>query len=406
MNLHWGRVRALLADAPASPETLALGVVACTRMLHNTVFLGPLGVDASVLFVEGMELAARLEDPAPRVILLVEYGAARVSAGAMDEGLARLSEGVALADRSGDPFLRFMARAPFVSILLPAGRLRESVASAAEAEALSGGNPGLGADISGFSSYCLTLATRGAATAWLGRPLDGARVVEQAIEIARQRRDAEAAVHAHTLAVHVHEILGDADAGLQHPRQAVEIAEATGSGLFRANALDGLARAHILKGQWAEAAEAADGALTIVRGRRVGLSGESRFLASLAHARLGTGHPDQARAAAESAVALARERGVRLLEIRALLARARVRLATEGAPARARVEADLRDAAALIDATEARAYAPGVNVERAELARVVGDEVGRQRELHEAHRLFTAMGAAARAEEVAKETAR
>src|SRR5205823_3639267 len=82
--------------------------VARTRMLHNTIFLGDLGVEASVLFAEGMELAARLEDPAPRVILLVEYGAARVSAGAMDEGLARLSEGVALADRSGDPFLRFM----------------------------------------------------------------------------------------------------------------------------------------------------------------------------------------------------------------------------------------------------------------------------------------------------------
>ena len=83
-----------------------------------------------------------------------------------------------------------------------------------------------------------------------------------------------------------------------------------------------------------------------------------------------------------------------------------MRLATEGAPARARVEADLRDAAALIDATEARAYAPEVNVERAELARVVGDEVGRQRELREAHRLFTAMGATARADEVTKETAR
>ena len=402
MNRHWARVRTLLADAPASPETLALGLVACTRMLHNTIFLGDLGVEASVLFAEGMELAARLEDPAPRVILLVEYGAARVSAGAMDEGLARLSEGVALADRSGDPFLRFMARAPFVNMLIPTGRLRESVVGAAEAEALSGGNPDLGTDISGFSSYCVTLAARGAATAWLGRPLDGAHVVERAIEIARQRRDAEATVHAHTLAVYVHEILGDADAGLQQARQAVEIAEATGSGVFRAGALGALARAHILRGQWAEAAEAADGALTIVRARRVSLSLEPSYLASLARARLGTGHPDQARAAAESAVALARERGVRLFEILALLARARVLLATEGTPARARVEADLRDAAALIDATEARACAPWINVERAELARVVGDEVGRQRELREAHQLFTEMGATARAAQVAK----
>src|SRR5438094_5078436 len=403
MNRHWARVRELLADVPASPETLALGLVARTRMLNNTVMLGEVGVGASVLFAEGMELAARLEGAAPRVILLSQYGAARVTAGAMEEGLARLSEGVALADRSGDPFLRFFARGAFTFMLLMAGRLRESVASEAEAEALSGGDAGLGVEITGFSPYCVDLAARGAATGWLGRPLDGARVVEQAIEIARRRRDAEATVLAHTLAVWVHGILGDGDSGLRHARHAVDIVEATGSGVFRVFALDGLARAHILRGQWAEAAEATDGALTTVRARRSGLHLEPSCLASLAHARLGTGHPDQAREAAESAVALARERGVRLFEILALLARARVRLATEGAPARARIEADLRDAAALIDATEARAYAPEVNVERAELARVVGDEVGRQRELREAHRLFTEMGATARAEQVARE---
>jgi class 3 adenylate cyclase len=61
---------------------------------------------------------------------------------------------------------------------------------------------------------------------------------------------------------------------------------------------------------------------------------------------------------------------------------------------------------ALTEATEARAYMPWVHVERAELARVVGDEVGCERELREAHRFFTAMGATARTDEVAKETAR
>src|SRR5439155_1528962 len=78
MNRHWARVRELLADVPASPETLALGLVARTRMLNNTVMLGDVGVGASVLFAEGMELAARLEGAAPRVILLSQYGAARV----------------------------------------------------------------------------------------------------------------------------------------------------------------------------------------------------------------------------------------------------------------------------------------------------------------------------------------
>jgi hypothetical protein len=40
-------------------------------------------------------------------------------------------------------------------------------------------------------------------------------------------------------------------------------------------------------------------------------------------------------------------------------------------------------------------------LEGARLARLVDDEVGRQRKLREAHRLFAAMGATARAEQVA-----
>jgi hypothetical protein len=46
-----------------------------------------------------------------------------------------------------------------------------------------------------------------------------------------------------------------------------------------------------------------------------------------------------------------------------------------------------------------------LHVERAELARLVGDEAARERELREAHRLFTEIGAPIRAEQVAKELA-
>jgi hypothetical protein len=132
---------------------------------------------------------------------------------------------------------------------------------------------------------------------------------------------------------------------------------------------------------------------------------EGECFAVLAHARLGLGAPARALEAAEEAVARARERVMRMYEIRALLARAHVLSATEGAPARSRVEADLRDAAAVIEATEARVFTPQVHVERAALAHVLGDEATRQRELREAHRLFTEMGATVRAEQVARELA-
>jgi hypothetical protein len=51
----------------------------------------------------------------------------------------------------------------------------------------------------------------------------------------------------------------------------------------------------------------------------------------------------------------------------------------------------------------AKSYEPFLHVERAELARLSGDEATRERELREAHRLFTEIGAPIRAAEVAKE---
>src|SRR5262245_23927781 len=108
MNRHWARVRALLVDVPESAETRALGVVARSRMIHNVILLGDAGMDTAVLFAEGMALAARLEGPAPRVIMLSEYGAAQAdAAGQMHEGLAHLSEGAVLgAPTAGTPIPR------------------------------------------------------------------------------------------------------------------------------------------------------------------------------------------------------------------------------------------------------------------------------------------------------------
>jgi hypothetical protein len=51
----------------------------------------------------------------------------------------------------------------------------------------------------------------------------------------------------------------------------------------------------------------------------------------------------------------------------------------------------------------AKSYEPFLHVERAELARLTGDEVTRQREFREAHRLFLEIGAPIRAAEVARE---
>jgi hypothetical protein len=87
----------------------------------------------------------------------------------------------------------------------------------------------------------------------------------------------------------------------------------------------------------------------------------------------------------------------------ALLASARVLLRTEGHAARSAIEAALGELSQLARQTEMKMFEPFACVERAELARLTGDEANRQRELREAHRLFLEIGAPIRAAEVARE---
>ena len=69
------------------------------------------------------------------------------------------------------------------------------------------------------------------------------------------------------------------------------------------------------------------------------------------------------------------------------------------------IEAALARTLELARQTGAKAYEPLVHVELAELARQSGDQDGRERELREAHRLFSQIGASGHAERLAGELA-
>jgi hypothetical protein len=75
----------------------------------------------------------------------------------------------------------------------------------------------------------------------------------------------------------------------------------------------------------------------------------------------------------------------------------------QGLRAKREIEAALADA--WLEMSGAKSYEPFLHVERAELARLTVDDALRERELREAHRLFTEIGAPIRAAEVAKELA-
>jgi hypothetical protein len=108
---------------------------------------------------------------------------------------------------------------------------------------------------------------------------------------------------------------------------------------------------------------------------------------------------------AAEALEIARAQGNAWTERHASLALARVLLRARDATARAEIEAALARALELAHETGAKAFEPLVHVELAALAHQSGDHEGRERELREAHRLFTQLGATGHAERLSAELA-
>ena len=129
------------------------------------------------------------------------------------------------------------------------------------------------------------------------------------------------------------------------------------------------------------------------------------MLSLLAEADLGLGELDLARSTAEEAVAASRRRRTRFVELFSQLALARALLRANGGASAETSAASLERALALIEETGATALEPFVRVERAELARARGEGEACKRELAQALRLFTAIGAPRRAAEIAPELA-
>jgi len=171
-----------------------------------------------------------------------------------------------------------------------------------------------------------------------------------------------------------------------------------GAPVTLADAYHALGRAHLGGGQLEEARAALEQSLGVSPGSR---AQNTAVLAYLAVACAGLGEPARAREAAAEALAIADREGVRHGLIQIPLAR--VLRSTGGLAAEREIEAALDRALELVEEGGLRAYVPQVHEERAELARLRGDEPTRDRELREAHRLYTEMGATGHAERLAKE---
>src|SRR5262245_54199907 len=399
---HWQRVRALLGQAAQSPEASELQMRSFLRLLMLGYRVGALQDEAAAVFAEGKALLERRSDLRSLALLTDLYGAIRENAGAVRDFLELASEATRLADQTDDAAVRAGIRVDLSWALSLNGRLAESVAVADEGLAIVAGDVKLGIDLFGHSSHTMLTMFLGWALMLMGRLPEAEKRLAMALHLARELGPPETVCWSQFGHVLLAQATGEAKCALGAAQAVLEAAERTGTPHAFANAFWALGIAQTLAGEWETAIEACDRSLAMMRETVVWRAFEASTLVTLASAHLGRGDMARAATIADEAAALARRQGTRVFLCAADVLRARALPARDGARAAGDVEAILAEAEQLVAQTGARLHVPDVHLARAELARLAGDEAARHRELSEAHRLFTEMGATVRAEQVAK----
>ena len=264
----------------------------------------------------------------------------------------------------------------------------------------TGGDPRVGADLQGFSTLIALHCFKAHMLAALGRLREAEEARSKGRTLLAQIDDPvtdgmlwQAAV---TLAV----FRGDGPAAVQGGLRAVEAAERTTNTFQRVTALMSLVSAHVANTDW-EAARAVD---TEWQALDKGSSFTGLFLFQ-ARARLFLGLGQNEDALRTTDEVLRRTEGLATSghEASGRLIRAQALLRLHGAAARAAMEAEIQRAVAMVDDGSFVMYRPRVHEIRAELAHFLGDDAARARELREAQRLYTEMGATGHVARLAKE---
>jgi adenylate cyclase len=402
---HWRKVRELADTLPESAETVALGLEARISWLNYGFRLGVSPEEAEVVFDEAERMTARSGDLRSHALLLDVYGTARALGDGDMRAYATLArQANALAAESGDASV-CIAVATCSYALHCTGAQREAVAILDHAIKLADGDPTVGADSIFVCPYAVCLGVKGLAVGELGELDEARRLVEQCRRIAREQGDIETVGWSYTWSVWLAYLEGDRDLASRDANQAIEIAEHSGSAFNRAYASLIFGLAQLMLGEWHAAIEALERSLEITRQRHTGVERDGWRLAILGEAYLGLGDPERARTLVAQALEVACTQGNELDETHACIAQARLLLSTPSTTPREQIAAALARADALTSKADAKAIAPLIHVEHAELARQSGEQKRRQRELRKAHHLFTEIGASRHAQQLSRELA-
>jgi tetratricopeptide (TPR) repeat protein len=316
----------------------------------------------------------------------------------------RVRQAFALAEESGDPML-YVAISLGAYALFCVGAYREGLAICDRAIERAQGDPRAGADVIGGSPYAWCRAQRGGFLTVLGEFEEAHREIEEGRRIAGEQGEIETVGFIHHFSIVLAYHRGEPEEALARAQQALEIAERTGSSFSRAWSWYFLGWAEMMRGEWRPAIAAIERSAAIANEHRTAREATGLRMASLGEAYLGLGDLERARTLVDEGFAIAHEQGNQVGMTYASLARARVLLGSAGPAARTEIEAALARALELEHGVGGKAYVPMVHVELAELARQCGDPEGHERELREAHRLFTELGATGHTERLASELA-
>jgi len=387
---HWKRVRELLGDA-AAPDLAALALATCASLLRTGAGTGLDDTEAAAIFAEGMQLARRFPNANAESRLLAAHGWYLVFRGAALDALQSVEEAVQRARESGDPSVHFAALWALALTHFNLGRLRPALAASDQAVELLEAAP-----------HAIAPEAAVQAPGLRGRILMLAGQLQSAAESLRRGEQlvpADSDVGLGILAFGAGALAlqrGEVHVALSRAERALDFAGRTGSPLVASLGHWVRGDAQNLLGDFKGALSSFEQALAT----GATLNVEGNFLAGMALAHLGLGDHERARLTAEHAIEVARQRANAISECQAQLTLARVLSHTEGAPAAAAIETALHEAERLIAATGARSYEPILHEERARLAGVRSDAAGRERELREALRLYTEMGATGHAERI------
>jgi class 3 adenylate cyclase/tetratricopeptide (TPR) repeat protein len=401
---HWRRVRELLAQLSESTETLALRKEACSQILFTFWRVRtPEEDEWDAVYQEGRELAQKSGDQHTLARLLSGLAGLRGFAGEHHAQVELLQEALGLAEACGDFALEASLHQRLGWAHGLAGNNREQLAWTERGLAFCGGDGRRAGRLSGFDTYVWLVAQRGRALAHRGRLAEAQEVLERALALAREEEDYWALGYAHEGCVTLAWVRGDLAAMRDHAVKGIEAIER--SGIIPAIPFLALGNASTESGEWSAAVDACEQGLAGFAGGALRVETYYAVMClTLSRAALGLGEPDRAR----ETVGEVRELIRGLPELRTSfpdlqLGFAQALLDLDGATARREIEDALEGVLAAARERGWEAYEPFALVERARLARLLGDEPTRERHLLEAQRLFTALGAPLRAERLATE---